>query len=123
MARILVIDDDPSILQLMMRMLSVEGHEPLGASDGEIGLQEYEKHEVDLIVTDWDMPRKNGGDVIREVRGQDPAARILLVTADTSAALTARLELGVKKTVAKPFGLQEFMDGVNEVLGQDRSNS
>ena len=119
MARVLVIDDDPTIRQLMARMLTMEGYEVLDAFDGEDGIQQFQENDVDLIVTDWEMPRKDGGDVIREVRRREPAAKIIVVTAHQPA-ITAAMELGVHKVLPKPFDLQQLIDGVEDELGKEK---
>ena len=117
MARILVIDDDPAYRQLMVHLLSKAGHDVVDAFDGEDGIQRFEQNDVDLVITDWTMPRKDGGDVIREVRRQDLDAKIILVTANPSEA--AAVEQSVQKVITKPFGLQVFLAGIEEVLGKD----
>jgi two-component system, chemotaxis family, chemotaxis protein CheY len=116
MARILVIEDDATICDLMIRVLSMAGHEVLGAFDGEDGLRQFQHNDVDLIITDWNMPRKDGGEVIREALRLDPSSRIILVTATPSTDLTPDAVQGVQKVFPKPFELQALLNGVGEVL-------
>ena len=119
MARILVIEDDATICDLMIRVLSMAGHEVLHALDGEEGIRQFKQNNVDLVITDWSMPRKDGGEVIREALQLDPASRIILVTATPSMDLTPDAVQGVQKVVPKPFELQALLDGVGEVLEQN----
>ena len=121
MARVLVIDDDTPVREFMVRLLSQLGHDVLNAFDGEDGIQQFEQNGVDLVITDWAMPRKDGGDVIREVRRQDPGAKIILVTAHPSVAEAVAAEQSVQKVFTKPFKLRAFLDGIEEVLRQGGS--
>ena len=120
MARILVIDDDPTIREIIVRLLSSVGYDVLDAFDGEDGIHQFEQNDVDLVITDWAMPRKGGGDVIREVRRQEPDAKIILVTANASAAEAVAAEQNVQKVFTKPFKLQPFLDGIEHVLKQGK---
>ena len=121
MARILVIEDDPTIRQLMVRLLTQVGYDVLDAFDGEDGIKQFQQNQIDLVITDWNMPRKNGGDVIREVRRQDPAAKIILVTAHRSEAEVVAAAQSVQKVLPKPFKLQDLLNSIEEVLGEDGS--
>ena len=123
MARILVIDDDSSIRQLWVRLLSKAGHDVLDAFDGEDGVQQFEQNDVDLVITDWTMPKKGGGEVIREVLRQNPAIKVILVTANPSEAEMELAELNVQEVFTKPVTLQTLLDGVEEVLGKEDPGS
>ncbi len=68
MTRILIIDDDTQILDMLRQTLEREGHEVVNASDGKEGLRLYREKATDLIITDLIMPEKEGIETINEKR-------------------------------------------------------
>ena len=116
MSRILVIDDHAAIRQLWVRVLSKAGYDVVEGFDGEDGVLQFAQHDVDLVITDWTMPGKNGGEVIQEVRRQDPDVKVILVTANSPEADLAAAELKVEKQLTKPVTLQGLLESVERVL-------
>src|SRR5215210_9416763 len=106
MATILVVDDHPHIVRLVQRELENEGHAVLTATDGEEALQQVRQAKPALIVLDVVMPRKNGFEVLRELKS-DPETReipvIMLTVNDEDTAVTHGLNLGADWYVSKPF--------------------
>ena len=79
--RVLVVDDDPSMLQFVNLALVAAGYDTTTASDGAAALTTYEtKGPFDMLLTDVMMPRMRGDELARRVRQQDPATRILYLT-------------------------------------------
>jgi DNA-binding response OmpR family regulator len=106
MATIVVVDDHPHIVRLVQRELEEEGHEVITAADGEEALQRIRAELPALVVLDVVMPKKNGFQVLRELKS-DPATReipvIMLTVKDQDAEMTHGLHLGADWYVTKPF--------------------
>ena len=79
--RILVIEDDPSILRGLQLNLGMEGYTVRSASDGETGLQLARSEKPDLVLVDVMLPRMGGLEVVREIRKEDPELPILVLSA------------------------------------------
>jgi DNA-binding NtrC family response regulator len=116
MARILVIDDEDSMLEILQEMLEDAGYEVVCASDGEEGVRLYHEAPTDLIVTDIVMPKKDGVAVVWELRADYPEAKILAMTGYDPVALPITEQLGVVATFKKPFKMQEFLKAVRDIL-------
>lgn len=116
---LLVADDDEDILNLVQLRLSRSGFEIVVARDGEEALRLVRESKPDLAVLDWMMPKLNGIDVLRELRGQAETSSIpiLLLTARASEADVAEgLAAGADGYVVKPFSPQELASQVNTIL-------
>jgi two-component system, OmpR family, alkaline phosphatase synthesis response regulator PhoP len=115
--KILLVEDDLSILTGLTLNLKVEGYEVLQAQDGRTGLQRALDERPDLLVLDLMLPEMNGYEVLRELRRRGDNIPVLLLSAkgqerDKVLGLTA----GADDYVAKPFGLQELLARIKAVL-------
>jgi len=81
MTKILVIDDEPDLIRFVRRALEAEGYQVLGSADGLGGLRLALEHQPALIVLDLLMPRMHGEAVLSALLAQDPAFRILVLSA------------------------------------------
>ncbi len=115
--RILVIEDDLSILTGLSMSLKFEGYEVIQAQDGRTGLQKAIDEAPDLLVLDVMMPNMNGFEVLEELRrrGSTIPVVVLSARANESDKITG-LNLGADDYVAKPFGLQELVARIRAVL-------
>lgn len=77
--RILVADDNPDITETLMSVLRLEGHEVVGAGDGEAALAQYQSFQPDVMILDIGMPRMRGDEVARQVRRNEVGRRIRLI--------------------------------------------
>lgn len=119
MAKILVVDDEPSIRQLIVFTLREEGHELVEAVDGEQAVDLIEEHEPDLVVLDVMMPKLDGWGVMRELkrRGLKRSTRVLLLTAKTAESdFLNGWKLGVDEYLTKPFDPDVLAETVYETL-------
>lgn len=128
MARILVLDDDPTIRQLLQTVLSLRGYEVVTASDGRRGLQSFHQMRPDLVITDMLMPEQEGIETILELRRIDAEVPILAISGDTARLrgqthLDAAECLGADRTLRKPFGTSELEEVVAELLSKKRAHS
>lgn len=104
-ARVLVADDSSTMRKIILRSLNAVGvPSAVEAADGEEAINLFKPGEFDLVLTDWNMPRKNGLEVIQEVRKLDPNVTIIMVTteAEKSRVLEA-IQAGVSDYLVKPF--------------------
>ncbi len=120
MPTVLVVEDDPSILDTVAYNLSRDGHMVLTASDGAEGLALAREHAPDLIVLDIMLPRMSGLDVCRIVRSEGPVPILLLTARDGEADRVQGLELGADDYVTKPFSMRELRARVNSMLRRDQ---
>jgi DNA-binding response OmpR family regulator len=115
--RILVIDDDSTVTNVLKRGLSHEGFLVETAHSGAEGLVIVEDHHVDLVILDVMMPRLNGLEVLHRLRVADEHLPILLLTAkDTQEDQVQGLELGADDYVVKPFSFVVLVARVRALL-------
>ncbi|MBW2492623.1 MAG: response regulator [Deltaproteobacteria bacterium] len=120
MARILVIDDDDLVLEMLYESLTREGYDVLQASNGEQGLRLYREEPVDLIITDLIMPEKEGIETIIELRKDFPDVKIIAISGGgyigTKDHLRMAKILGVQRTFTKPVARKQLLDAVRELV-------
>ena len=117
MTRVLVIEDDPSILRGLKDNLGFEGYQVFSAVDGEEGYRFHRVHKPDLIVLDLMLPRMSGLELCRRLRAEGVETPILMLTArsEESDRVTG-LDLGADDYVTKPFSVRELMARVRALL-------
>jgi two-component system, NtrC family, response regulator PilR len=107
--RLLVVDDEPAMRELLEIVLSKEGYQVRTASTGEEGFKVYRTAEPDLVLTDVKMPGMSGLDLIREIHSVDPAVPIIAITAYSSAEDAARaVREGAYDYISKPFEIEDL---------------
>jgi two-component system, OmpR family, alkaline phosphatase synthesis response regulator PhoP len=115
--RILVIEDDPSIIVGLRMNLEAEGYAVQVAEDGEAGLSLARRGEADLIILDVMLPRLNGFEVLRQLRAEGfRVPTIVLSARDAELDIVMGLEFGAEDYVTKPFGLAELLARIKAVL-------
>ncbi len=120
-ARILIVDDEPYICDLLKRWLSAEGYACSTAADGETALELLNGEKFDLLVSDIMMPRMSGMDLLMVMKPLFPDIAVIMVTAvdDRKTAIIA-LELGAYGYVTKPFERNEIIISVVNALERRR---
>ncbi len=78
--RVLVVDDEPSVLKIIREYLAMDGHAAEGAVSVDEGFEKFSRQKFDLVITDWAMPQKNGDELIARVRQTSPQTPIILLT-------------------------------------------
>ncbi len=107
--RILVVDDDPLIVELLVTLFEQEGFEVQTAQDGCAGLLTFFTSHFHLIFTDFSMPRMNGLELAARVRRVDSMVPIILLTGEVNAlAAEAATQAGINRVIPKPFKLDEL---------------
>lgn len=122
MAKVLVVDDDEQVRELLNRVLLVDGHEVCQAPDGLVAVDICHRQSPDLTIIDLIMPNKEGLETIRELRRDYPAMRILAISGGgltgTNSYLRLAQRLGADGAMAKPILPNELRKTVSELLGQ-----
>lgn len=120
MARILVIDDDEQVLDMLYESLTREGYDVLRASNGEQGLRLYREGHVDLIITDLIMPEKEGIETIIELRQDFPDVKIIAISGGGRTGTKDYLHMakifGVQRTFTKPVAREQLLDSIRELI-------
>ena len=117
MPRILVVDDEPHIVDVVRAYLAREGHEVEVAHDGDAALASAGATSPDLVILDVMLPRRSGFDVLRDLRASGSRAAVIMLTArDDVIDRVAGLELGADDYVTKPFEPRELVARVGAVL-------
>jgi len=119
MKKILVVDDEKDLLNLVKRILTREGFEVITASDGKEGLQKVYNEAPDLMILDINMPLMNGWAVCQKIR-EDPLYRhlpiMMLTVRRTKADQLKGLDLGGDEYMTKPFDPSELLARVKTLL-------
>lgn len=120
MARILIIDDDPSIGEVLDRILSTEGHTIQTVTNGQEGVDLIHEQDVDLVIVDIFMPEKSGLEVIQEVKRSRPEVKMIAMTgfgATDDVDMRGFAErYGAIRSFEKPFSYEEVRALVDEAL-------
>lgn len=117
---ILVIDDDPSLLDMLAMSLEDEGFEVSTAADGEEGLEAIREGEADLAVCDINMPKLDGFSLCREVREEGNQIPIIMLTSrDNEVDEALGLEMGADDYVAKPFNNRILFARIRTLLRRE----
>jgi DNA-binding response OmpR family regulator len=115
-ARVLIIEDDPNVAEVVGRYLIREGYEVEIASDGAAGLERALADPPELVVLDLMLPHLGGLEVCRRIRAAAPVPVIILTALGEEADRIVGLELGADDYVAKPFSPRELTARVKAVL-------
>ena len=114
---ILLVDDEPNIIELAQLYLERENFRTISAADGKTALEAVEKHRPDLIVLDLMLPEIDGLEVCRILKGKnDPVAILMLTARDEDIDKILGLELGADDYLTKPFNPRELVARVKAVL-------
>jgi len=120
--KVLVIDDEEPILQMISEILSRSGYRVDAASDGESAMKRLRGGHYDLAICDWKMPGLNGQQVFEQVRAENPAMseRLIFMTGDV---INDRIQHFLKDEkkfcLTKPFSLDEFEEAISQALPKD----
>jgi DNA-binding response OmpR family regulator len=116
MSKILVVDDEPSIVDVLTYNLAKAGHQPIVARDGEQALKLARAERPDLVILDLMLPGIDGLEVCRALRKDGDLPIIMLTAKDEEVDRVVGLEIGADDYIVKPFSPRELMARVKAVL-------
>jgi DNA-binding response OmpR family regulator len=115
-ARVLVVEDDEDIALVLQRALRMEGYEVRVAGDGEAALDEATRFHPDLVVLDLGLPKLDGMEVARQLRGADDVPILMLTARDALDSRVEGLDAGADDYLVKPFERQELLARLRALL-------
>lgn len=117
MKKILIIEDEPNIRELILYNLKTNGYDGVAAEDGIMGITMVHREKPDLILLDLMLPGKSGYDICKELREEGNNVPIIMITAKTEETdKVTGLESGADDYISKPFGIREMMARIKAVL-------
>lgn len=115
--RILLVEDEPSLVMTLSDLLASEGHQVQAISDGQKGFEAACRQDFELLILDVMLPNKNGFDICRELRGRGVQTPILMLTARGQVIdKVLGLKLGADDYLTKPFDAMELLARVEALL-------
>ena len=124
MKKILVVEDDPVNQMILSDFLAANGYQTVAASSGPEGIERFERDAPDLMLVDVQLPRKNGFELLREIKGRPEgrATPILLMSAvyndRDQSSRTVQLGTLADGYLTKPFDLVQLLAQVRQLLGE-----
>jgi DNA-binding response OmpR family regulator len=112
---ILLVDDDPSVREMIGRVLTAEGYLVLSASNGAEALGIAATNRVELVLLDLNMPIKNGWDTFEQLTSRDPLLAVIIITARPNQFFTS-LGAGVGALFEKPLDFPTLLQTVSKML-------
>ena len=122
--KILIADDEPNILLSLEYLMKREGFEVLAVHDGQEALDAIRANRPDLVLLDVMMPKKNGFEVLQELRADDSLTGLLILMLTAKGRDTDQAKgvaLGANAYMTKPFGTKELVAKVRELLARQAS--
>jgi len=120
MKKILIIDDDQAIQQMVKRLTERAGYAAEMASNGEEGMMLIEENSFDLVITDIIMPKKEGIEIITIIRKNYPQIKIIAMSGGgrftPEGYLKSAKILGADKVFTKPFNHREMLEAIDELI-------
>ena len=117
-----MIDDEPTILLMMKKMIEKEGYEVDLATNGNNGMALLSENIFDLVITDIIMPDKEGLEIIAELRKDFPAVKIIAISGggrlNPEGYLISASLLGASKVFKKPFERKDLIEAIIELIGK-----
>src|SRR6188768_405412 len=115
-ARVLVVEDDDEIALVVQRALRMEGYDVRVAADGEAALDEAARFHPDLVVLDLGLPKLDGMEVAKRLRGADDVPILMLTARDALESRVEGLDAGADDYLVKPFERQELLARLRALL-------
>lgn len=120
---ILIVEDDPDLLDILCFALRREGHDVIAAHDGAAGLQLWKAKEPRLVLLDVDLPKMDGWEVCKRIRSESNTPIIMLTGMASDADVVKGLELGADDYVNKPFSPKQLMARIRAVMRRAKESA
>jgi len=118
---VLVIDDEPIVLDSCRRILKQEGFDVNGAFNGREGLKKIEEDKYDAVLVDWKLPEIDGMEVLRIIKKNHPEVIVVMITGYPSVESAVKaMKLGVSDYVSKPFTPDELKETIIKAIEHSR---
>ncbi len=114
--KVLIVDDEVNICELISLYAKKEGYEVITANDGEEAIEKFDNEKPSIVILDIMLPKKSGIDVCREIRGKSKTPIIMLTAKGETFDKVLGLEMGADDYMVKPFEMKELMARVKAVL-------
>lgn len=115
--RVLVVDDEPEIRQMIREALSRAGYDVTEAADGKAAIEALRKHPFDVVISDILMPEKDGLEVIMYLQRESPMTKCIAMSAPSNRVFLQSAQLlGATRVVEKPFTATEMEEAVRHIL-------
>jgi two-component system response regulator RegX3 len=121
--KILVVEDEESVLDPLELLLTKEGYSIVTARDGKEALEKFDQSSPDLILLDLMLPEISGTQVCRQIRSKSSVPIIMLTAKDTEVDKVVGLELGADDYIVKPYSKAELVARIKAVLRRQSSDS
>jgi CheY-like chemotaxis protein len=115
--RILVVDDDSSVREMLVRVLTGEGYPVWAAADGIAAIELAAATEFDLVLLDLNLPGKSGWTTFEALTARDPLLAVIIVTARSNQLFTA-LGAGVGALLEKPLDFAKLLETINQLVAE-----
>lgn len=122
MGKVLIVDDDQNICELLRLYIEKEGYDTRIANDGKVALEVFDEYNPDLIMLDIMLPELDGWQVCREIRKKSQCPIIMLTAKSEVFDKVLGLELGADDYVVKPFEAKEIVARIKAVLRRSGTN-
>ncbi|HAT51067.1 MAG: response regulator [Nitrospirae bacterium] len=121
MTRILIIEDERQVREVLKQILEKAGYEVDTAEDGRTGVEQFRRCPAELVITDILMPNKNGLETIEELIGLNPELPMIAISGGgpgekAQFALDVAKMCGAMRVLAKPFSRKEILETITEIL-------
>lgn len=115
--RVLVVDDDASVREMLTRVLAGEGYQALSAANGDEALNIAQTTRIDLVLLDLNMPGKSGWDTFEKLTTENPFLAIIIITARPNQLFTA-VSSGVGALLEKPLDFPKLLATVSQLMAE-----
>jgi len=119
--KVLIVDDEEKVRQLMIDTLSALGYNTFGAKDGEEALTLLDQQKMDLVIADIKLPRMNGFSLLESIKAKNPSLPVLLITGyNFNYTMEQALQKGADGFLAKPFRIGKIEEAIQNLMGHKR---
>ncbi len=119
--KVLIIDDEVAIRESLQILMEEEGYEVINAEDGEQGLSFLDTQAFDLVLLDFQLPDRNGLEILKDIRERDPEMAVIMITAyGTPENAVAAIQGGAANFIAKPWTNEKLQADVRAAIGRKR---
>ncbi|MGX9365108.1 response regulator [Desulfoplanes sp. PS50] len=113
--RVLIVDDEPDLLETLVKRLNRRNLQATGLPDGDKGLEYLRDHDIDVVVLDVKMPGRDGLEILEEIRKTYPQIEVIMLTGHASIRSGERgMTLGAFDYIMKPVSIDELIDKIRQ---------